>query len=85
MYGVIVAKNGAAAPLGKLIGFIDWTKIKINTPRGHGAYQRSVYSEHKHFHCLIYQSLTMPDGLLLAFLGPEVGRRHDVTFILDYG
>lgn len=69
----------AGAPLPRCVGFIDCTKIKISRPGGHGSLQRSVYSGHKRMHCLIYQTLTTPDGLMFPLYGPEVGRRHDLT------
>lgn len=40
--------------------------------------QRSTYSKHKRVHCLIYQSTTMPDGLMFYMYGPEMGKRHDM-------
>ena len=67
------------APLDNCVGFMDCTKIQMCRPGGTGAFQRSVYSGHKRFHCLICQSITTPDGLMMHLFGPEVGRRHDLT------
>lgn len=67
------------APLPNCVGFIDCSNIRICRPGGEGANQRSCYSGHKRVHCLKYQTLTTPDGLMFALFGPEVGRRHDVT------
>lgn len=73
------------APLHQCIGFIDCTKIRMCRPGGHGTNQRSVYSGHKRMHCLSYQTLTTPDGLIFALWGPEVGRRHDLTLLRKSG
>ena len=68
-------------PLYNCVGFIDCTKIRISRPGGHGSLQRSTYSGHKRMHCLIYQSLSTPDGLIYALHGPVEGRRHDLTLL----
>ena len=77
--------TNAGAPLDSFVGFIDCTKIKMTRPGGHGGLQRSCYSGHKRFHCLIYQAVTTPDGLLFNLYGPEVGRRHDLTLLRQSG
>lgn len=63
------------ATLHSCIGFIDCTKIRIGRPGGPGKVQRSCYSGQKRAHCLIYQTITTPDGLVFYMYGPEVGRR----------
>lgn len=75
----------AGAPLPRCVGFIDCTKIRMSRPGGHGSMQRSCYSGHKRFHCLIYQTITTPDGLMFALFGPELGRRHDLTLYRESG
>ena len=50
-------------------------------PGGHSSYQRSCYSGHKRFHCLIHQTLISTDGLILAMNGPIGERRHDLTVL----
>lgn len=40
-------------------------------------YQKEVYSGHKRVHCLKYQSIVTPNGMIANLYGPEVGRRHD--------
>ena len=66
--------KNAGAPLDSCIGFIDCTKIKMMRPGGHGSGQRRCNSCHKRMHCLIYQTLTTPNGLIFSLYGPEVGR-----------
>lgn len=75
----------AGAPLDRCVGFIDCTKVRMSRPGGHGSMQRSTYSGHKRMHCLVYQTLTTPDGLMFALHGPEVGRRHDLTLYRESG
>ena len=47
--------------------------------------QRSTYSGHKRFHCLIYQTVTTPDGLMFYLYGPEVDLRQDMTLFRESG
>ena len=56
--------QNAGAPLDSCVRFIDCTKIKMNRPGGLGNMQHSFYSGHKRMHCLIYQTVTTPDGLI---------------------
>lgn len=76
-YAELIQENGAA--LDNCVGFIDCTKIQMQRPGGPGLMQRSVYSGHKRMHCLIYQTVCTPDGLIFHMYGPEAGRRHDLT------
>ena len=41
--------------------------------------QQSFYSGHERCHAFKYQSVAGPDGLLLHFLSPLEGRRHDMA------
>ena len=77
--------KSAGAPLDSCVGFIDCTKIQMSRPGGHSSLQRSCYSGHKRFHCLMYQTVTTPDGLIFHLYGPEVGRRHDLTLLRESG
>ena len=78
-------------PLDSSVGFIYCAKIQMSRPGRHDSIQRSVassgscYSDHKRFHCLIYSTLTTPDGLSFYLHGPEVGRGHDPTLLHDSG
>eukprot|EP00171_Calliarthron_tuberculosum_P004173 IDg4173t1 len=63
----IVASGGT---LDRCVGFIDGTKIKITRPSGTAMIQRAVYSGHKRMHCLTYQSISTPDGLIFHLFGP---------------
>lgn len=83
LYARAVKMKGA--PLHECVAFIDCTKIRMARPGGRGSNQRSVYSGHKKMHCLSYQTITTPDGLIFALWGPEVGRRHDLTLLRKSG
>lgn len=63
------AIHEVGAPLDRCLGFMDCAKIKMCRPDGHNSMQRSVYSGHKRFHCLIYQSLNTSDVSSLVCLG----------------
>ncbi len=39
--------------------------------------QNSVYKEHKRMHCLSYQTITTPDGIVFHMYGPVEGRLPD--------
>lgn len=66
-----------AGCLDKCVAFIDGTKIRMCRPGGGGTLQRSVYSGHKRVHCLVYQTLNTPDGLIFHLFGPMEGRKPD--------
>lgn len=83
MYADCIGENGA--PLPNCVGFIDGTKIFIARPGGSGLNQRACYSGHKRAHCLVYLTVSTPDGLVLYLYGPEVGRRHDMTLYRQSG
>ena len=63
--------------LDKSVAFIDQTKIKICRPGGRSAKQRSVYSGNMRIHCLVYQTLSTPHGLIFSYLGPAEGKHSD--------
>lgn len=83
MHAKAIHEEGA--PLNNCVGFIDCTRIAMCRPGGRSVLQRSTYSGHKRIHCLIYQTITTPDGLMFYMYGPEVGRRHDMTLYRQSG
>lgn len=42
-----------------------------------GTARQRYFSGHKRYHCLKYQSIATPDGLIVNLQGPYIGRRHD--------
>ncbi|XP_063912768.1 uncharacterized protein LOC135129532 [Zophobas morio] len=73
---LLVHEKGA--PLTNCIGFIDGTARSTCRPT---RMQKELYSGHKRVHCLKFQAITLPNGLILHLSQPYPGRRHD-SFIL---
>lgn len=69
-------------PLERCWGFIDGTVVPICRP---GEYQRHLFSGHKRLHCLKYQSIVTPNGLIVSLKGPYIGRRHDAGMFQESG
>lgn len=64
----------------RCIGFIECTKMKVEIPFGGSVNQRCASFCHKRYHCLVYQSITSPVGLMFKMYGTLEGRCHDLTF-----
>jgi len=60
-------------------GFIDGTARTICRP---SINQQEYYSAHKRQHCLKYQSVLCPDGIIVSLHGPYSGRRHDAGMFI---
>ncbi|ETV77419.1 hypothetical protein H257_08838 [Aphanomyces astaci] len=80
--GAIESKSGLRG-LRTCVAFIDGTKQYISRPSAEGQehenLQRSVYNGHLRRHCLNWQGITVPDGIIISMYVPVVGRRHDST------
>lgn len=61
-------------------GFIDGTPRAICRPSQD---QQEYFSGHKRFHCLKYQSVVCPDGIITSLLGPFKGNRHDAGILRE--
>lgn len=72
--------HSKGAPLENCIGFIDGTARPICRPK---RYQRNVYSGHKRFHCLKFQNVTTPNGIILQMSLPYLGSKHDAFLLKD--
>lgn len=70
------------APLRNCWGFIDGTARAICRP---GVDQQEYFSGHKRLHCVKYQSVLCPDGIIVSLLGPFHGRRHDAGILRESG
>lgn len=80
LYANAIVESGGT--LTHCVGFIDGTKIKISRPGGPTTNQRSVYSGHKRMHCLSFQTISTPDGLIFHVFGPIEGRQPDAYLYL---
>lgn len=72
------------ASLRDCVGFIDGTVLSIARP-GESAVQNAAYNGHKRRHALKYQTITLPDGLILHASGPLEGCRHDWALYVNSG
>ena len=70
------------APLTTCVGFVDGTVRPICRPTH---LQRVTYNGHKRVHALKFQSVVVPDGMILDMFGPVEGRRHDCALLRESG
>lgn len=68
--------RGRGAPLHTCFGFIDGTIRPVARPTWG---QEAIYNGWKRVHCLKYQALVCPDGIIPHLYGPVEGRLHDLT------
>ncbi|RPB15811.1 hypothetical protein P167DRAFT_551739 [Morchella conica CCBAS932] len=71
-----VAIRSRDAPLETCFGFIDGTLRQIARPTWG---QEAVYNGWKRLHCLKYQAVVCPDGIIPHLYGPVEGKLHDLT------
>ncbi|THU76384.1 hypothetical protein K435DRAFT_824585 [Dendrothele bispora CBS 962.96] len=69
-------------PLDVIASFIDGTLQDTARPSRN---QRILYNGWKRIHCLKYQILITPDGIIIHVFGPIEGRRHDSTAYKESG
>ena len=77
-YGEAIYRKGSA--LNNVWGLIDGTTRPCARPWRD---QRLVYNGHKRHHCLKYQSITSPNGIIANLFGPLEVRCHD-SFMLAH-
>jgi hypothetical protein len=68
------------SPIHNCWGFIDGTPRAICRP---SIDQQEYFSGHKRYHCLKYQSVVCPDGIITSLLGPFKGARHDAGILRE--
>lgn len=76
------AAVGAKCPLANCWFFLDGTIRPMCRPEEE---QRAFYNGQKRVHCLKYQSVVTPDGLVAHLYGPTEGRRHDSGMLRESG
>lgn len=69
-------------PLHNCWAFIDGTARPICRPKRN---QEAYYSGHKRCHCVKYQSIMCPNGIICQLDGPYPGRRHDAGILQSSG
>lgn len=72
--------HAKGAPLTNCIGFIDGTARAICRPT---VEQKEMYSGHKRQHCMKFQCITLPNGIIIHMSMPYSGRRHDAFILKD--
>lgn len=75
--------EGSGTERSNIFGFIDGTSREICRPTPNVINQQEVYNEHKKCHCLVYQGITTPDGLLVHLYGPLSGNTHVMKVYLQ--
>jgi hypothetical protein len=61
------------AKLKNIVGALDGSYVPIDRP---GEMQRQFYSGYRGGHCLLFQGIHMPNGLITSMWGPVPGRCH---------
>ena len=79
-YAQAIRKKGS--PLTNSFGFIYGTVRQISKP---GENQRILYNGHNRVHSLKFQSVALPNGLIVNLYGPVEGRHHDAGMLKDSG
>lgn len=64
-------------------GFTGGIKIRIQRPDGPKVLKRAVYSCHKIFHILLYETISTPNCFICNMYVREVEIQHDITLYLD--
>lgn len=65
-------------PLKQCWGFIDGTPRPMARPTRN---QHIMFSGHKRVHCIKFQSVQAPNGLIANMFGPMEGKRHDAFML----
>lgn len=65
-----------------ICGFIDGTARRICQPSKN---QGPFYSGYYGFHCIKFQSVMFPNGIIGILNGPFIGRRHDSGMVHESG
>ncbi|CAH3163303.1 unnamed protein product, partial [Porites lobata] len=75
-FAQVIHQKGA--PLDQCWGFIDGTAQQIARPLRN---QQIMFSGHKRIHCIKFQSVMAPNGLIAHLYGPLEGKRHDAFML----
>lgn len=78
MYANAVHDKGS--PINNCWAFIDGTTRGICRPSEN---QEAYYSGHKRHHCIKYQAVTCPDGIMVSLKGGYEGRKHDAGILRE--
>lgn len=76
------AVQNKGAPLQNCWGFVDGTPKQICRPT---IGQRVFFSGHKRYHCIKFQTVGLPNGIIVHLSGPYEGRIHDANMLRQSG
>ena len=65
-----------------IAGSLDAKQVAICRPRHN---QRSQYTRHKQMHCFKFQTVVVPDGLIIHTTEANSGRNHDARIVDESG
>lgn len=82
LHSYALAIHNRGAPLQNCFGFVDGTVRPIPKPKYN---QRVMYNGHKRVHSIKFQSIVVPNGLIVNLAGPFEGKRHDSTMLYESG
>ncbi|GAU93734.1 hypothetical protein RvY_05626 [Ramazzottius varieornatus] len=74
IYADSIAAKGGPGVIRDVFAFIDGTARPICRPI---FYQRQMFSGHERIHCTKWQSVVLPNGLILNLYGGQRGSMHD--------
>jgi hypothetical protein len=75
------AIKALGCPFDDCVGFIDGTTLHVCRPGGNMINQALFYSGHKRVHCVRWQGVVTPDGMLASFYGPTPGASNDAGLL----
>ena len=78
MYADII--HDKRTPLDNCWGFVNGNTRAVCRP---GQHQRVLYNGHKRYHCIKFQSVVAPNGLIANLIGLVEGKRHDSGMLAD--
>ena len=79
-YATTIQNHGA--PLSNCFSFVDGTVRRISRPK---YLQTVMYNGHKRVHGMKFQSVVLPNDIIVNLAGPYEGRRHDSTMLQQSG
>lgn len=69
--------GGLPHPFENTCGFQDGTRLHVSRPGGNEQIQMRLYNGNDRIHCLEFQGVSFPDGMIGDLYGPVPGARHD--------
>jgi len=76
----VIHRGGTSGrcPLTNCVGFVDGSNQRLSRP---GRYQHILYNGHKRCHCVKWQGIMLPNGIMPMPFGPINGRNNDAFML----